>query len=226
LFNAKEDFFLNNIELQATTRTSTGNGPARALRREGRVPAILYGPADEPRMLSIGARDFEDLVKEGNAGRSVFNLIIDGGKETKVAMIKELQTHPVHRELIHIDFYAVDMARKVRVNVPVLTTGKSAGVEMGGILQIIRRELEVLCLPNAIPQNISIDITQLDIGESVHVEDIQMDGDVELPHDVNFTVLTILSQKKAEVEEAEEGEEGEEGAEVAEEEAAEAPSEE
>jgi large subunit ribosomal protein L25 len=219
LFNTKEDFLLNNIELQAATRTTTGNGPARALRREGRVPAILYGPSDEPRMLSIGMRDFEDVIKEGNVGRSIFNLVIDGGKETKVAMIKELQTHPVDHELIHIDFYAVDMARKVRVNVPIVTTGKSIGVEMGGMLQIIRRDLEVLCLPNAIPQVITIDITQLDVGQSVHVEDIQLGEDVELPHEVNFTILTILSQKKAEAEEAEEAEEG---AEAAEEEPAEA----
>jgi large subunit ribosomal protein L25 len=213
LFNTKEDFFLNNIELQAATRTSTGNGPARALRREGRVPAILYGPSDTPRMLSIGMREFEDIIKEGNVGRSIFNLVIDGGKESKAAMIKELQTHPVHHGLIHIDFYAVDMARKVRVNVPVVTTGKSVGVELGGMLQIIRRELEVLCLPNAIPQVITIDISKLEVGQSVHVEDIQIGGDVELPHEVNFTVLTILSQKKAEVEEAEEGEETAEAAE-------------
>jgi large subunit ribosomal protein L25 len=217
LFNTKEEFFLNNIELQATTRTGTGNGPARALRREGRVPAILYGPADKPQMLSVGTHDFEEVVKEGNVGRSIFNLVIDGGKETKAAMIKELQIHPVHHGLIHVDFYAVDMARKVRVNVPVTATGKSKGVETGGMLQIIRRELEVLCLPNAIPQEITIDITELDVGQSVHVEDIQLGGDVELPHEVNFTVLTILSQKKAEVEEVEEGEEV---AEAAEEEAA------
>jgi large subunit ribosomal protein L25 len=208
---------LNSIELQATTRTGTGNGPARALRREGRVPAILYGPADKPQMLSVGTHDFEEVVKEGNVGRSIFNLVIDGGKETKAAMIKELQIHPVHHGLIHVDFYAVDMARKVRVNVPVTATGKSKGVETGGMLQIIRRELEVLCLPDAIPQEITIDITELDVGQSVHVEDIQLGGDVELPHEVNFTVLTILSQKKAEVEEVEEGEEV---AEAAEEEAA------
>jgi large subunit ribosomal protein L25 len=203
---------LNSIELQATTRSTTGNGPARVLRREGRVPAILYGPADQPHMLSVGTRDFEDVVKESNVGRSIFNLVIDGGKETKAAMIKELQTHPVSNGVIHIDFYAIDMARKVRVNVPVATTGKSKGVEMGGMLQIIRRELEVLCLPNAIPQIITIDVTQLDVGQSVHVEDIQLEGDVELPHEVNFTVLTILSQKKAEGEGAEEGEEGAEAA--------------
>ena len=84
---------------------------------------------------------------------------------------------------------------------------------MGGMLQIIRRDLEVLCLPNAIPQTITIDITQLDVGQSVHVEDIQLGDEVELPHEVNFTVLTILSPKKAEAEEAEEGEEVAEAAE-------------
>ncbi len=198
---------MNNIELQAVTRTTSGNGPARVLRREGRVPAILYGPAIQPRMLSIGNHEMESIIKEGNVGRSIFNLVIDGGKESKAAMIKELQTDPVNRSLIHIDFYEVDMARKVRVNVPVVTTGKAIGVELGGMLQIIRRELEVLCLPNAIPQNITIDISELDVGHSVHVEDVPVGAEVEIPHDVNFTVLTILSQKKAEGEEAEEGDE-------------------
>ena len=199
---------MNNIELQASSRKATGNGPARVLRRQGRIPAILYGPASESLKLSVGTHDMENIIKEGNVGRSIFNLFIDGGKEPKVAMIKELQTHPVDRDLIHIDFYAVDMARKVRVNVPVVTTGKAVGVEMGGMLQIIRRELEVFCLPNAIPQKVTIDISDLDVGQSIHVEDIQIGSDIEIPHEVNFTVLTILSQKKAEEEEegAEEGE--------------------
>lgn len=204
---------MNNIELQAATRSATGNGPARVLRREGRVPAILYGPGKEPHLLSVGNHEMETIVKEGNVGRSIFNLFIDGGKEPRAAMIKELQAHPVSRDLIHIDFYEVDMARKVKVNVPVVTTGKAIGVEMGGMLQTVRRELEVLCLPIAIPQSIVIDITNLEIGQSVHVEDIQLDDTVEIPHDVDFTVLTILSQKKAEEEGAEEGEEAEVAAE-------------
>ncbi len=198
---------MNNIELQAATRTTTGNGPARVLRREGRVPAILYGPASEPRMLSVGTRDIEIIFKESSVSRSIFNLVIDGGKEKKAAMIKELQTNPVDRRLIHIDFYAVDMTRKVRVNVPIVATGLAKGVEMGGMLQIIRRELEVLCLPHAIPQAFTIDITNLDVGQSVHVEDIQLGSEVEIPHEVNFTVLTISSQQKVEEEEVEEGEE-------------------
>ncbi len=202
---------MENIELKATTRTTTGNGPARALRREGRIPAILYGPASEASMLSIGTRDMETLLKEGSLGRAIFNLVIDDGKGTRSAMIKELQTHPVEQDILHIDFYEVSMKRKVKVNVPVVTTGKAAGVEVGGMLQIVRRELEVFCLPNAIPKEIAIDITEMEIGDSVHVEDISVEGDVEIPHDVNFTMLTILAPKavEEEVEEEEELEEGE-----------------
>jgi large subunit ribosomal protein L25 len=209
---------LNNIELTAETRKTKGNSPARALRRAGRVPAILYGRDTDSVMLSIGANDMETVMKEGSVGQSIFNLAIDGGKNTRAAMIKELQTDPLSQNLLHIDFYEVSMDRKLKVNVPVTTTGKSVGVELGGMLQIIRRELEVFCLPNAIPQEITIDITDLDIGNSVHVEDITLEGDVEIPHDVNFTVLTVLSPKAAEAEEVEEEieelAEGEEAAEA------------
>jgi large subunit ribosomal protein L25 len=198
---------LNNIELKAETRTTTGNSPARALRRAGRIPAILYGSGTESLMLSVDTTEMENIIKEGNVGQSIFDLAVDGGKKARAAMIKELQTDPVSQDILHIDFYEVDMARKVKVMVPVITTGKSVGVELGGMLQIIRRELEVLCLPNAIPQEITIDITDMDIGSSVHVEDITLEGDVEIAHDVNFTVLTVLSPKKAEEEEVEEEEE-------------------
>jgi large subunit ribosomal protein L25 len=110
---------------------------------------------------------------------------------------------------LHIDFYEIDMARKISVKVPVTTTGKSVGVERGGLLQIIRRELEVYCLPGNIPEMITIDITDLEIGASVHVQDIEPEGDVEIPTEVNFTVLTVISPKVEEKEEEEELEEGE-----------------
>ena len=205
---------MNNIELNAETRATKGNSPARALRRAGRIPAILYGPGSESVMLSIDTTDMETIIKEGNVGRSIFDIAVDGGKKACAAMIKELQTDPVSQDILHIDFYEVNMDRKVKVMVPVIATGNSIGVEMGGIMQIVRRELEVLCLPNAIPTDITIDITDLDIGNSVHVEDIALEGDVEIPHDVNFTVLTVLSPKKAEEEEVEEEEELAEGEEA------------
>lgn len=199
---------MDNIALRVETRKTKGNGPARVLRRQGRVPAVLYGPKTEPAMLAIQMRDLDTILKRGGLGRSVFNLHIDGGTDSKSVMIKELQTHPVSRAYLHVDLYEVAMDRKIRVNVPVVTTGKSIGVENGGMLQVIRRELEVFCLPNEIPDSITIDVTDLDIGDSVHVEDLPTTGGVEIPYDVNFTILTLSSPQR-QVEEEVEGEEGE-----------------
>ncbi len=194
--------------INANTRTTKGNGPARVLRRQGQIPAILYGPDNAPTPIAVKTHDLELLLKSSPAGQIFVNLAIDKGGKRK-ALLKELQRHPVSGQFIHADFYEVAMDRKIRVRVPVITRGKSQGVEMGGMLQIIRRELEVLCLPNDIPETIEIDITELDMGESVHVEDVPLEGDVEIPHEVNFTVLTILSGRKVEEEEVEEGEEAE-----------------
>ena len=182
------------------------------MRRQGRIPAILYGRGTEPLMLSVDKKELENTVKQGAVGRSLYNLVIDDGKQSKAAMVKELQTHPVTDEILHIDFYAVDMERKVRVNVPVVTTGKAKGVELGGMLQIIRREVEVLCLPGLIPESLVVDISDLDLGDSLHVRDIPLGENIEIPADVNYTVLTILSPK-VEEEEEEEEEEAEEAAE-------------
>ena len=197
------------LNIKAITRTTKGNGPARALRREGQIPAILYGPGNEPTSIAVDTHELELLLKSSRSGQIFVNMAIDGAGERK-ALLKELQRHPVSGQYIHADFYEVAMDRKIRVRVPVTTRGKSQGVEMGGMLQIIRRELEVLCLPDDIPEVIEIDITELDMGASVHVEDIPLEGDVEIPHEVNFTILTILSGRKVEEEEVdEEGEEAE-----------------
>lgn len=204
------------LELNAVTRTDTGKSQSRTLRREGRLPAVLYGPNTEPVMLSINLGELEDIAKGGGAGQALLNITVDGAKKPRTAMIKELQVSPLSRDYLHVDFYEVDMKNKINVMVPVTTTGKCVGIEMGGMLQLIRRELEVLCLPGDIPEFIEIDITELNIGDSVHVEDVKLEGDVEIPHDVDFTILTILSALMAEEEveeEEEELEEGEEGAE-------------
>jgi len=201
---------LDSIELKAKPREGKGNGPARVLRSQGRIPAVLYGPGREAAKLSVDTTDFEKLLKQGSVGRLLFNLAIEGDKPCPV-MIKELQQKAVSEEFLHIDFYEVDMNRKISATVPVTVSGKSVGVEMGGILQIIRRELEVTCLPNAIPEVIDIDITELNVGESVHVQEIPLGEGLEFPADVNFTVVTIGSPKAAEEEVEEEEIEGEEG---------------
>lgn len=194
------------IDLKTKVRNSTGNGPARELRRQGQIPAVLYGPGKETVSLSIDEHAFEKILKTRQISHLLLNLTIQNGEESKrTAMIKELQKHPVSRAYLHIDFYEISMDRKIRVNVPVITTGKAVGVEHGGVLQVVRRELEVLCLPNQIPASFEVDISNLDIGDAIHVEDIPHTEGVEVPADVNFTVITVLSPKKeAAAEEAEE----------------------
>jgi large subunit ribosomal protein L25 len=186
------------------------------LRRDGKIPAILYGPNTEPLKLTIDQADLDPIFKSGAVSQKLLRLRIDGVDGTSRVMIKEMQKHPVSHNLLHMDLYQVTMDQKIKVMVPVLTTGKSAGVEMGGMLQIIRRELEVFCLPDQIPENITIDISDMNIGDSLHVEELELEGDVEIPADVNFTILTVLSPTAEEEEEVEDEEELLEGEEVAE----------
>lgn len=212
---------MENIQLTANVREATGNGPARVLRREGKIPAILYGPDTQPILLSVNTHEFELLLKDYNVSQMVLDLVVKNGKTlNKSVMIKELQTHPVSQNPLHIDFYEISMTRKIRVNVPIVTTGKAAGEELGGVVQIVRRELEVLCLPGEIPDSISLDISSLEIGDSLHVEDINVEGDIEIPAETNFTILTVTTPKveaveeeEVEEEEVEEIEGGEEAAE-------------
>jgi large subunit ribosomal protein L25 len=206
---------LEQFEINATVRKKTGNGPARVLRRDGRIPAVLYGPQTEPVLLSVNVKELELILKKSSIGSVILELVIQNGKKvTKPAMIKEFQSHPVSGQFLHIDFYEIDMQRKINVMIPITTTGISKGVELGGLLQIIRREIEVFCMPGDIPEAFEIDITDLDIGDSVHVDEIQLGDNIEKAADVNFTVVTVLSPKVEEVAEEEEEEalEGEEEA--------------
>ena len=211
------------IELNANIRTTVGNGPARRLRQSGQLPAVLYGPGAETVLLSVKMSDFNQVLKKSGASQLLLNLVIqDSETYTRSAMVKELQTHPVSRDFLHVDFYEIAMDRKIRVKVPIVTTGMAKGVELGGVLQIIRREIEVLCLPFEVPESFEIDISDLDIGDSVHVGDISQVGEIEFLEDDHFTIVTLLSPKIEEEEEPIEEEE-EEGEEVVAEEGEERP---
>ncbi len=196
------------LELKAEKRSTVGKGPARSLRRDGKIPAVLYGSDIEPVSLSIQAKEIEVLLKNAKFNQQLINIDMGSGV-MKPTMIKEIQLRPVKGDFLHIDFYEVNMGRKIRVRVPVVLKGKSIGVENGGLLQIIRRELEVLCYPGEIPEAIEIDVTDLNIGNSVHVNDIHLEGDMEIPAEVNFTVVTMLAPKKESVATEDEGVEAE-----------------
>ena len=191
------------IEINANIRTSTGNGPARVLRREGRIPAILYGSATDPVLLSVDIKDLEQAFKTTASSQALLNLVVhDSETYSKSVMVKELQTHPTTEAFLHADFYEIDMDSKITVNVPILTVGKSKGVEEGGLLQSIRRELEITCLPNQIPAAIEVDVTDLVIGDSLHVKSIPLPEGIKLQTETDFTVLTVVSAK-VEIEEPE-----------------------
>lgn len=187
------------LELNAAMRTSTGNSPSRALRREGNIPAVLYGPGSESVLLSISSLDLEHSLKKASVNQIIFNLAVQSTEtSSRTAMIRELQIHPMSRKFIHVDFYEISKDRKITVNVPVVVKGKAKGIEDGGMLQIIEREIEVLCLPFDVPESIQIDITDLGIGDSIHVKDLKVSENIEIPADNNYTILTILSTKSDE----------------------------
>jgi len=205
---------LEKIELKVTIRKTTGNGAARELRREGMIPAILYGPKAEPVMLSVTTKELENILMTSNIGQVLLDLLIQNGKQqSRTAMIKELQTQPVSGSLLHVDFYEVAMDQKIKISIPVMTKGQSKGVEEGGVLQLVRHEVEVFCFPNNIPESLEVDVTGMNIGDSLHINEASIDETIELVDETNFTLVTILSPKAEEEEEVEE-EEGEEGEET------------
>jgi large subunit ribosomal protein L25 len=187
---------LKQVELSANIRQSSGNGPARRLRREGSMPAVLYGPTTSPVMLAVNIRDLEHVVQKGNLRRTIFSLTVQGSQTgAKPVVIKELQAHPVTGRFLHVDFYEIDMNRKLRIMVPLAIKGKAAGEEDGGMLQIIEREIEVLCLPQEIPDSLELDVSALGIGDVLHVKDLALPAGVELPSAANYTLVTVVSPK-------------------------------
>ena len=213
------------IDLKAELRQGKGKSHARALRKNNAVPAALYGAKLEPLKLSIATNDLEKIIRIHGSAGVFFNLATEGDTEkSRTVMLKEVQMDTFNLKYLHVDFQEIDMDETVTISVPVQAVGKSTGVEEGGVLQIIRRELDVVCRPADVPDMVSIDISALGIGDAVHVNEIDLGENVKIPYDVEFTVLTIVPPTaEAEVEE-EEGivEEGaEEGAEESAEEGAE-----
>jgi large subunit ribosomal protein L25 len=183
---------LELIKLNATTRTTTGKGAARKLRQKKAIPAIIYRAKSESVMLTLDESEFAKIIRLNGTSGLFFDLEIDGDSaKRKMAMLKAIQMDTFGDNFLHIDLHEIDMDHRVTVSVPVETVGESAGVKEGGLLQIIRRDLDVFCKPGDTPDSVKIDVTELAIGEAVHVEDIDLGSDIEIPHDVNFTVITI-----------------------------------
>jgi len=199
-----------NVEILAETRTKTGKGAARNLRRQDKVPGVVYGPKSEPLPVAVADNALEKLLREMGEESKLLKLNVeDGGNlQTRQVLIREVQVHPVRRQFLHVDFYEVPLDQPIVVEVPVELLGEAAGVKEGGLLNLIRRTLAVRCLPGDIPEKVQIDVSSLEIGSTVHVADLVQQVPFELADEDHLTVVTINApQAVAEPAEAEEGEE-------------------
>lgn len=188
------------FELKADIREKAGKGISRQLRMKNAFPAILYGPKTEPVKISVDTKSFETAFKKSDSAKVVVNLSVTGSDGTEKkrcpAIVKDVQLTPLTKELLHADFLEIDLDKKMSVSVPVETFGKAKGVELGGTLQVARRELEIFCLPVDIPASIRLDVSKLGINESILVNDIVLPG-IEIPSDTNFTVVTVVAPKSS-----------------------------
>lgn len=181
-------------ELKVSAREESGKGSARRMRKKGMVPGIFYGRDIETIMIKVDTHEME-VALSGHEGTPIFHVVPQGKdlsdlKGTTV-MVRDIQRDPLSLHYLHIDLLKVDMDVEITVDVPIQFVGDSIGVTMGGVLQEVRRKLEILALPGNIPDAIVVDITELDIGDSIHIQDIQLPSGCSTGTDINFTVATV-----------------------------------
>ncbi len=202
-------------ELVAEMRAGTGKGVARKLRRAHRVPGIIYGPAiEQPLPISVGVNQLKKLLIAMGDETKVVDLVVkyeDEKEEKHQVLVKDIQTHPYKRKLLHVDFYALSADQDVDVDVPVDVVGDAIGVKKGGILNIVLHSLSIRCLPRDIPEKIEIDVSDLDIGDVLHVEDVRDKFSFRILNEDDAPIVTVTPPEGAETAEAtEEAEEAEE----------------
>jgi large subunit ribosomal protein L25 len=182
--------------LNATVRDNVGTGFARKVRQAGNIPAIIYGHGREPQKLSLVAREVDRLLGTISAASTVIELSVDGA--TARTLIREVQRHPVKRNIIHIDFQQLVAGEKVTVSVRIRFTGTADGVRnSGGILAETMHELSVRCDPSLIPETVEVDVTPLTIGHSIHVRDLTLPDGVQVLDDAGATVCVCTAPAAA-----------------------------
>ena len=198
-------------ELRATARPKTGKGAARAIRREGRVPAVIYGDNQPPISISLA---YNTLFKEVNAGsflNTIYMLEIEG--EQSRVIPRDVQFDPVRDFPMHVDFLRVGKGTTITVDIPVrfINEEQCEGLTRGGVLNVVRHDIELSCRASAIPESLEIDLSGLNIGDSAHASDLELpEGTSLVIDDRDFTVATIAAPSTAEIETDEDEEEEEE----------------
>src|SRR5207248_990249 len=182
------------VKLRAERRETTGRSAMRKLKGRGIIPAIVYGGKDKPQPLQVLRRDINVMLSHASGENILVELEIAGEKSSRMAMIQEIQHSPVGGDVLHVDFHAVSMDEKIEADIPLEATGIANGVKnFGGLLEQNLRVLAIECLPRDLPDRITVDVSGLNIGDSIHVRDIQMPSGVTAKVQADLTAFSVVA---------------------------------
>ena len=194
-----------DITVAAEVRTSRGKNEARRTRRAGQIPAVLYGAYKDAVSVSVNPREILRIVRSSTGYNTIFNLAIEGGETTPVMLVDQ-QVDPLKGNLLHADLKRIDLTKRIRITVPVFTTGEPAGVKLqGGLLEVITRAIEIECLPDEIPESFTVDVSELMIGQSKRASDVALAASMKLvsaPETVIAHAVALRAEEVAAVAEA------------------------
>lgn len=200
---------MKSVPLKAYPRTQSRRAGSKKLRTTGRVPAVIYGRQAKPQNLEINARELEELIHHSVSENLLVDLSVENDPRAKrLALVQEIQHHPLAGGVLHVDFHEVTEDEKVTIQVPLETTGEAAGVKnSGGVLEHVVFKLKVRALPKDLPEQIIVDVSHLELGKSIHLGDIQAPAGVEILGDKHISVISVaLPRAEEEAAPAAEGE--------------------
>ncbi|MEO7165796.1 MAG: 50S ribosomal protein L25 [Spartobacteria bacterium] len=184
------------VKLSATRRTGIGRSAVRKLKAEGSVPAIIYGGKNKPEALQVSKRDISLLLSHASGENFLVELEIEGEKSGRLALMQEVQHAPLGGDILHVDFHAVSMDEMIEADVPLEPTGIAEGVKtFGGLLEQNIRSLEIECLPRNLPDVITVDVSHLKIGDSIHVRELPLPDGVTTRVPADLTAFSVLAPK-------------------------------
>jgi len=186
---------VGTVNLTAKPRTAAGKSGANRVRDEGFVPAVAYGKGLTPVTLSVGPKQVAQVLQSERGKNTLVELTVEGGNNL-LAMIKDYTLHPVKRTIVHVDFVQVSLEKPVDVDVPLIMTGKAAGLTQGGVMRQVYRTVPVRCLPNQIPLKLDIDVTHLKLGEAVATKDLKLEAGVTVQLPEMQTLISVVAPEK------------------------------
>jgi large subunit ribosomal protein L25 len=182
------------VKLKAEPRSTVGRSAVRKLRARGLIPAVIYGGNDKPQPLQVSARDINAMMSQASGENVLVELEIGGDRQSRTALVQEVQHSPVRGEIRHVDFHAISMDQMIQAEVPLEPLGTAVGVKtFGGLLEQSLRALAIECLPVDLPDRITVDISHLNIGDSIHVRDIQLPAGVTPKVQLDLTAFSVVA---------------------------------